>query len=81
MKVNELWKVVIDLGAASYFGSIMIGMFNDIGRYAAENGGQMVMCDASVEMAEIMRVMKISDLWPCVPKKAQAIQVLKVWKE
>ena len=81
MKANQLFKMILDLGSTSYFGSIMIGLFNELERFTKELGGQMLVCNTSPEMLEVLKVMKLTDKWSFVPTRKKALQILKIWKE
>ncbi len=74
---QNLKRLVIDMGHSNYFGSIMIGMINSFGQLVKEQGGQMVLCNASQDMQAIMKIMKIDTLWPYVPTLAKAIKAAK----
>lgn len=79
MQQNNMWKVAVDLSAASFFGSLILGVINSIGQYAKENGGTLVMFGASDQMKEVLKLMKLSELWPDFPEEKHAMKVLKVW--
>ncbi len=77
---TRVQRVVVDLGRSAYFSSLMIGLINSIGQAAKENGGQMVLCNASQEMQTVLTVMKLDTLWPMFPTLPQALKVMKAWK-
>lgn len=81
LQKSNVQRVVVELGHSNYFGSIMIGMINSFGQVVKEQGGQMVLCNASNDMQAILKIMKIDSLWPYFPTQAQAIKVLKAWKD
>jgi len=78
---NQVTQLIVDLGRSHYFGSLMIGIINSLGQTVRQNGGQMVMCNASDEMQTILKVMKLDTLWPMIPTLPQAIKVVKTWKQ
>jgi anti-anti-sigma factor len=80
MRDNAKNKVLVDFSRKDYFGSIVIGAISSIGQTSRELGGQMVLCNASPAMQEILSVMKITDIWPSFPEKKHALKVLKAWK-
>lgn len=79
MQQNNLWKVAVDLSGAKFFGSLILGVLNSIGQHAKDNHGQMVMFGASTQMVEVLKLMKLSDVWPVFPEEKHAIKVLKAW--
>jgi anti-anti-sigma factor len=56
-------NLLIDLGGDNYFGSTMIGAMNNMGEKVREAGGRVALCDASPQMLEVLRIMKLDELW------------------
>ncbi|MBL4883374.1 MAG: STAS domain-containing protein [Planctomycetaceae bacterium] len=80
LKEKEVLRLVLDLGSSNYFGSNMIGMINSFGLQVKEQGGQMVICNASDDMEAILKVMKLDTLWTLYPTQAKAIKALRAMK-
>ncbi|QDU38929.1 STAS domain protein [Maioricimonas rarisocia] len=70
-------SVVVDLGGSSYFGSVMIGAVNAIGKTARDRGGEMAICNASPEMKAVMNAMKLDDLWEQYESRSAAVKAVK----
>ncbi len=77
---DHLRRLVIDLRNSNYFGSIMIGMINSFGQAVKEQGGQMILCNASDDMQAVLKIMKIESLWPHVPTQSKAVKLARSWK-
>ena len=74
---QQITRLIIDLSRSRYFGSLMIGIINSLGQSVRQNGGKMVLCNASTEMETILKVMKLDTIWPLVPNLSQALQVVQ----
>ena len=70
-------NVAVDLGAANYFGSVIIGGITSLGQKAEEVGGRLVICNASEEMQNIMCVMHLEKRWPHFDTLRAALKDLK----
>lgn len=81
LKEKNVLRLVVDLERSNYFGSLMIGMLNSFGLQVKEQGGKMVLCNASEDMLAILKVMKIDTLWPHYPSQSKAIKALRANKE
>jgi anti-anti-sigma factor len=56
--------LIIDFGGANYYGSTIIGAVVGLARKVTESGGQAVFCSLSNDMANVLRVMHLDQLWP-----------------
>lgn len=74
---DDIRRVVVDLGGSSYFGSVMIGAVNAIGKSARDQGGEMAICNASSEMKAVMAAMKLDELWEQFDSRSDAMKAVK----
>ncbi len=56
-------NLLIDLSSDEYYGSTIIGAINQMGLKVRDAGGRVALCGASDQMLDIMRVMKLDELW------------------
>ncbi|MEX0726894.1 MAG: STAS domain-containing protein [Planctomycetaceae bacterium] len=74
---GEARHLLVDLGNARYFGSVVIGILNSLARHVREKGGVLVLCQVSDEMSQILRVMKLDDSMPQFDSRKTALKFLK----
>lgn len=73
-KSSRIKHLVIDLGRANYFGSVMIGEFMRLGVAVRERGGRIALCGASADMQDVLRIMKLDSMWEIFPRQDDAIR-------
>lgn len=73
----EVASLVVDLGAARYFGTVIIGAVTSFGQKARALGRQAVLCNVSDEMLDVLRVMKLSDLWSKYRSQRDAVEACR----
>lgn len=56
-------SLLVDLSGHDYYGSTMIGAIHNLGTKVQESGGQMVLCGASNQMLDVLRIMHLDSLW------------------
>jgi len=69
----EIKNVIIDLSKVDYLDS---GILNSIIRFlmqARQTGGQAVCCNACHNMQNILKCIKVGDLWPLFDTREEAI--------
>ena len=69
-------KLLVDLGGTEYFGSAMIGAIFELRRPVVQNGGRAALCNASPQMHEVLRVLKIDSEWPYFETREAALEAL-----
>tara|TARA_R110002111_G_scaffold177322_1_gene243371 strand:- start:2870 stop:3241 length:372 start_codon:yes stop_codon:yes gene_type:complete len=74
----ELKNVVIDLAKVDYLDSIIIGAIIRLLQRARQTGGQAVFCNASDNMQNIMKCIKVGTLWPLFDSREEALTALSV---
>ncbi|WP_299463539.1 STAS domain-containing protein [uncultured Gimesia sp.] len=72
----ELKNVVIDLSQVDYLDSIIIGAIIRLLQRARQTGGQAVFCNASVNMQNILKCIKVGTLWPLYDSREEALTAL-----
>lgn len=75
-KSSRVKHLVIDLGRANYFGSVMIGEFMRLGVAVRERGGRIALCGASADMQDVLRIMKLDSMWEIFPRQDDAIRAI-----
>jgi len=70
-------NLVVDLGSADYFGSIVIGAINSLGLKARDDGGRIALCNASDEMLDILRVMNLDNIWFNFESRKAALKAME----
>ncbi len=67
-------RVVVDLGGAQYFGSIMIGAVSQIAERVRDRGGVFAVCSLSPDMQQVLTAMKLSERWPTFDTQKAAVK-------
>jgi anti-anti-sigma factor len=70
-------NLIVDLGGTNYYGSAMIGAIFELRRKVLGGGGRAVLCHASEDMLDILRVLKLDREWPYVATRAEAFARLR----
>lgn len=74
-------NVVVDLGSANYFGSLVIGCITSLGRKAEEVGGKLALSDVSEEMRSVLGVTKLDQRWPILGSRRAALKAVRSRQE
>jgi anti-anti-sigma factor len=69
-------NLLMDLAGNNYFGSTIIGAMNNMGEKVREAGGRVAICDASPQMLDVLRIMKLDQLWMNFDTRKIAIKAL-----
>jgi anti-anti-sigma factor len=75
-KSSRVKHLIIDLGRANYFGSVMIGEFMRLGTAVRERGGRIALCGASADMQDVLRIMKLDTMWEVFPRSDDAVRAI-----
>ncbi len=70
----EIRHLVIDLSAANYFGSVVLGGLVQLSQAVRNRGGRIAICGASQDMQDILRIMKLDTLWEVFPDRNVALR-------
>jgi len=69
----DIKNMVVDLGDVQFLGSIMIGVIIRLSKTVGNNDGRIVICNASDQMTEILKVQNLLELWPQFPSRESAL--------
>ncbi len=72
-----LRNLLVDVGTAPHFGSIIIGAIMALCKKAHDRGGRAAFCNASPGMLDAMQIMKIDSVMPYFPTRAEGLAALK----
>lgn len=70
----ELQNVVVDVGRAPYFSSLVLGAVLALCKRATDRGGQAALCNASAGMLESIQIMKLDRVLPYYSTRDEALQ-------
>ncbi|MDZ4683570.1 MAG: STAS domain-containing protein [Planctomycetaceae bacterium] len=59
--------LLFDLSGGNYFGSVILGSQVQLGQIVRNRGGRIGLCGASTDMQEVLRLMKLDQLWEMFP--------------
>jgi len=72
-----LTHVVVNVGGAPYFGSLMMGAMIALCKRATDGGGKAAMCSASGGMLESIQIMRLDTVIPHFPTPAAALAFVR----
>lgn len=70
-------NLIVDVGSAPYFGSIIIGSIMALCIKVRDRGGAAVLCNASPAMFDVITIMKLDTLLPYFPTLQDATKSLE----
>ena len=70
-------NVVIDVGNAPHYGSLIIGALMALCKKANDRGGMAVFCNASQGMLDMLQIMKIDSVMPYFATRSEALQAVQ----
>jgi anti-anti-sigma factor len=63
IEASDTKHLVVDLSRANYFGSVVLGALIQMGNAVRQRGGRVAMCGASGDMQDVLRLMKLDQMW------------------
>lgn len=69
-------NLLVDLSSDDYYGSTMIGAINQMGTKVHDAGGRIALCEASDQMLDVLRIMKLDELWMNFDSRKIAMKAL-----
>lgn len=72
----ELKHLVIDLSSGNYFGSVVLGALVQLGTAVRNRGGRIAMAGASTDMQDILRLMKLDQMWELYADRQAALRAI-----
>jgi anti-anti-sigma factor len=73
METPGVVNVVVDVGQAPHFGSLIIGALMALCKKANDRGGTAAFCNASDGMLDMLQIMKIDTVMPYFPTRQEAL--------
>ncbi len=74
METPGLINLVVDVGNAPHYGSLIIGALMALCKKANDRGGTAAFCNASQGMLDMLQIMKIDTVMPYYPTRQEAIE-------
>ncbi len=71
-------NVVVDLRLAGSFGFTVLGLLLALGKGARDRDGRLALCNASPDTIALLRVTSLDRVWPVLPTKEEALEVVQV---
>lgn len=68
---------VIDLGAVTFFGTVVIGALMTICHKVREKGGKVAWCNASPNMREVIQIMRLDTVMPYHATRTEALAAVR----
>lgn len=65
--------LLLDLTRSSYFGTAMLGGMVKVWKKVSQGGGQMLLCNVSEGIQEVLKLTKLHTLWPVFSDRETAI--------
>ncbi len=85
---EETKHLLVDLSRGNYFGSIVLGALISLGTLVRGRGGRIALCGASKDMQDVLRLMKLEQMWELFPDRAAAMRAVsripvsqKLWSQ
>jgi anti-anti-sigma factor len=72
-----LVNVVVDVGNAPHYGSLVIGAIMALCKKANNRGGLAAFCNASEGMLDMLQIMKIDSVMPYHPTRREALEAVR----
>ena len=69
----ELVNLLIDFSKVKTVGSIMLGVLIKLARKVGQSGGQAAFCNASSDMLDLLRSMKLDSIWTDYDSSQEAL--------
>jgi anti-anti-sigma factor len=77
MDAPGLINLVVDVGNAPHYGSLVIGALMALCKKANNRGGLAAFCNASDGMLDMLQIMKIDSVMPYHPTRREAIDAVR----
>lgn len=69
-------NLVIDLSHSDYLGTVMLSAVLRLWKRIAQRGGNLVLCNVSQKVAQILRLTKLDSIWPIYGSRDQAFHAI-----
>jgi anti-anti-sigma factor len=68
--------LIVDLGNGNYFGSIILGSLVQLNQQVRSQGGRVGLCTASTDMLDVLRLMKLDQMWEMFPTLSAGLNAI-----
>jgi anti-anti-sigma factor len=68
--------LIVDLGGGNYFGSIILGSLVQLNQQIRTQGGRAGLCAASTDMQDVLRLMKLDQMWEMFPTLSAGLSAI-----
>jgi anti-sigma B factor antagonist len=69
-------NLVIDLLRADYLGTVMLGAVVKLWKRIAQCGGNLVLCNVSENVLQVLRLTKLDTIWTICGSRDQALRTI-----
>ncbi|MGH7200425.1 MAG: STAS domain-containing protein [Planctomycetaceae bacterium] len=73
----DVVHLVVDVGSAAYFSSLVIGAVMALCQRVHEAGGRAVWCNASPGMYDVLQIMKLDTVMPYYRTREEALAAIR----
>lgn len=77
LEASGVWNVIVDLHRLSYLGSRCLGAIVRLGREIARRGGIMLLCHASHQGQDLLRICRLDLRWFTCDDREEALLLLR----
>ncbi len=74
LRRDAVKHLIVDLGSANYFGSIVLGAVVQLGQVIQAKHGRIALAAASEDMQDVLRLMKLDTMWEFYPTEKSALR-------
>jgi anti-anti-sigma factor len=77
-QMPDVKNVLIDLSGTNYVGSVILGALVQLNQTLRARGVRTGMCGASSDMLDVLRLMKLDQLWEQFPTLADGLRIARI---
>lgn len=74
----DVKNVLIDLSGTNYVGSVILGALVQLNQTLRARGLRVAMCGASTDMQDVLRLMKLDQLWEQFSTLAEGLRIARI---
>ena len=76
INTSQPTNLVIDLSHSDYLGTVMLSAVLRLWKRIAERGGNMVLCNVSQKIVQVLRFTRLDTIWTICGSRDQALRVV-----
>lgn len=76
LRETEVPIVIFDLSEVNYFGSVFLALLLRCHKFVKSRGGELVLCGASPNARELMRITALDTLWAIYDTREEALDAV-----